>query len=46
MTCECNPAERMEVLTQSQNQKETGTFEFSSLHAPCTHVKAGEHTYT
>lgn len=29
MTCDCSPAERMEVVTH--NQEETGTSEFSSL---------------
>lgn len=43
MTCDCSPAERMEVLTH--NQEETGTSEFTSLHVLYTQVRSGEHAY-
>lgn len=43
MTCDCSPAERMEVVTH--NQEETFTSEFTSLHVLYTHVRSGEHAY-
>lgn len=43
MTCDCSPAERMEVVTH--NQEETFTSEFTSLHVLYKHVRSGEHAY-